>query len=347
MKKLLLFMFMLALGGCSDNAPTTAQMSAKESLKLQLNWFHDPTFAGEYRAKELLGDELVMIEGGVNINPIQKLKSGLTDIAVVGIDIALKAIESDVAQSGKTDLRIVYVDFQRNPVGWIIHPKTAEKYSMPDVHGIARNDWLFNQFQSGNIRPGDKRGTETTAIWTTWRSVRRLESVNVIAVGFDPTIVLDAPDLAYPVYMNEEPFKLSERIGTPVIVFDPADDGVELYGNVLITNTQTLERREKDIEEFLSVLSQAWNDVKNDREATLTLVKQYYKDVTDDVIRAQIGKTAEFVFFKTRDPGVIDLANDGRLQDTIAALQSAGTLQDSAVSDVFVKYVIPFQPVTP
>lgn len=345
MDRIIFILAFLVLVGCSDTTPPAEPGQPSSPLSLQLNWFHDPTFAGEYAAKELLGDKLTIFEGGVNINPIQKLKSGLADIAVVGIDIALKAIESDIQLNGKSELRIVYVDFQRNPVGWIIHPAVAEKYGMPNVQGKRKNDWLFEKFLAGDIRPGDKRGTETTAIWTAWRNVRKLDGVNVLAVGFDPTIVLDAPNLAYPVYMNEEPYKLGEKIGAPVIVFDPADDGIELYGNVLVTTVQALDTRSIEIQGFLSALSEGWIGIHENPEDALALVKSYYKDVSDNVVLAQIAKTVEFVFFKTNTPGGVDISNAGRLEDTVTALRLAGSLDAGSGLKLFSKYVIPYEKV--
>jgi len=294
-----------------------------------LNWFHDPTFAGEYRAAQDIGDGLTILEGGVNISPLQRLRAGLADVVVVGIDIALQGMETDLSSGSPTDLRILYADFQRNPVGWIVHPDVAAHLGLADPMngpGRQRNDWLFRQLSVGAIHMGDKRGTETTAVWASWRQARRLQGVKVTPVGFDPTIVLDAPRLAYPVYMNEEPFKLSEKIGRPVVVFDPADDGVVLYGNVIVTTGPILRSKGPQITQFLSTLSSAWHWVKQNPGSAAALVKRFYPDVSDSVINLQVRRTADFVFFGTETPGVIAGEPGGRLEQTILALQSAGSL---------------------
>lgn len=340
---LCLSLLCLLLLACSNDSVKSKDDFDKKPIRLQLNWFHDPTFSGEYKAKELMGDGLLILEGGVNISPIQKVKAGIADIAVVGLDIALKAIDSDINRDGKSPIRVIFVDLQRNPVGWIIHPKTAEKYGMPDnLSGAKKNEWLFKQFKNGNIAPGDKRGTETTAVWVKWRNIHKLRGVNVTGVGFDPTIMLDAPDLAYPVYMNEEPYKLEELVGSPMIVFDPADDGIELYGNVIITIVDNLESEEYDINNFLEILSGAWVWVKDNQNQAFKLVRKYYPDVSEDILKSQIKTTVDFVFYQAISSGEIDLRAEGRLDQTIQALKSAGSISQKFDSSEIKKYVIPF-----
>jgi hypothetical protein len=330
--RLVLVVVLISASACDRGGSSVAR---SKPLRLQLNWFHDPTFAGEYRAVAENDSALVLIEGGVNVNPIQRLRAGLADAAVVGIDIALKAIESDLKSGEASDIRLIFIDFQRNPVGWVLHPRVARTLGLArpnDVTGRQRNDWLFARFRDRTIRPGDKRGTETSAVWDSWRKKRQLKGVFVLPVGFDASIVLDAPRLAFPVYLNEEPFKLAERIGEPLIVFDPADDGVALYGNVVITTAAVLQRDGRRINGFASRLGSAWLWVQDHPDSAAMLVRGYYKDVSDSVLIAQIKKTTEFVFFETTTPGKVDLAKTGRLDLTIRALQNAATLEPNVVS---------------
>ncbi|UZJ39805.1 ABC transporter substrate-binding protein [Prosthecochloris sp. SCSIO W1102] len=340
MKKIITFITALLIIACSPSSKDDSGTLDK-LLTLQLNWFHDPTFTGEYIAKKTLGDQLIISEGGVNINPIQKIKSGLADIAVVGIDIALKAIESDINNGNKSQIRIIYADFQRNPVGWIIHPKTAQKYNLPkNISGKEKNKWLFEQFKKGNIIPGDKRGTETTAVWVSWKKSHNLTGVNVTPVGFDPLVLLSAPDLAYPVYLNEEPYKLEDKIGAPVIVFDPSDDGIELYGNVIVTTDQTLNTKKKEIINFLSALTDSWTFAKSNTSSAASTVKLYYTDVSEKTLIAQINKTIEFVFYSTPTPGKIDTKKQGKLFKTITALQEAGALKKETNFKTFSEHIM-------
>lgn len=146
------------------------------------------------------------------------------------------------------------------------------------------------------------------------------------------TVVLDAPRLAYPVYMNEEPFKLAERTGEAVAIFDPADDGVVLLGNVVITTDVVLEKRRADLVRFHNALEEAWTWVKQNPDSAASLVKLHYRDVSDAVLRSQIIRTTEFVFYGVDRPGAVDSANGGRLDRTIDALRGAGSLSSGVMT---------------
>jgi ABC-type nitrate/sulfonate/bicarbonate transport system substrate-binding protein len=142
------------------------------------------------------------------------------------------------------------------------------------------------------------------------------------------------------VYLNEEPFKLSERIGEPIVVFDPADDGVVLYGNVLVTTTDVLATRQKDLATFLHNLASAWEWVRSYPDSAVTIIRPLYPDVSDSVLAAQIRQTAAFVFFQTSQAGVIDTRQGGRLQATIDALKTAGSLTRGLTLEVVAPLVI-------
>lgn len=309
------------VGACNRPAPN-------EEV-IQLNWLHDPTFAGEYHWA-LSDPSLRLVQGGPNITPLGELAAGRAHVAVVGADIFLQAIARDTASEHDAALVAVFVDLQRNPVGWVLHPDAARRAGLPNTAGLsdtALNGWLFRQFARGTIEPGDKRGTETTAIWVQWRALRRLpDRVKVTPVGFDPSVVLDAPMLAYPVYLNEEPFKLAERIGRPVIVFDPALDGVSLYGNVVVTTRGYIRRHPERIHSLQTGLRSGWQKVRADMPGTAALVARYYKGVSDSTLARQLRRTVEFVTYGGALPGAMDTTDAGRWGSTLRSLQDAGVI---------------------
>jgi ABC-type nitrate/sulfonate/bicarbonate transport system substrate-binding protein len=336
----------LTLTACGESQSDSTRRGADNgNIRLQLNWFHDPTFGGEYRAAQQLGSGVKILEGGVNVNSLQRLKAGLADVAVSGIDVALKAIESDIAKDKYSPLRIVFVDFQRNPVGWILHPDVSIQLgstAVDEVSGRERNDWLFDQFRNKRIRVGDKLGTETSAVWASWRHKRGLVGITITQVGFDPVVVLDAPRLAYPVYLNEEPFKLSERIGRPVLVFDPADDGVVLYGNVLVTTDSIMRTKSAELNHFLAAVVDGWRWNQSHPDSAALLIGQYYQGVSDSVLFAQVQRTTEFVFYGGRPLGEIEVQSGGRLDQTIEALKASGALQPHSNLDSYLPYITPY-----
>jgi ABC-type nitrate/sulfonate/bicarbonate transport system substrate-binding protein len=340
MLRLSLLVSVLLLAGCGKKDESTTAV-------LQLNWLHDPSFTGEYLAAEDASVGLRIMEGGPNISAVTEVMSGRATIAVVGADIFLQAI--DKAQEGPegADLVCFFVDFQRNPVGWVLHPDAAEKAGYPassPLDDVQRNNWLFSQFEAGTIIPGDKRGTETTSIWIQWKKVHRLpDRITVAPVGFDAGIVLGAPMLAYPVYLNEEPFKLSDRLGKEVLVFDPAADGIDIYGNVLITTRHYAEEHRAELKKVHDALQSGWMKAKVDPQRAGNVVARLYSGVSKQVLEREIGKTVEFVFRGATEAGAMDLGDNGRWRHTLEAEQEAGLVTAALTFEKLKRHLVLFK----
>ena len=112
------------MGGCTKPSPMT-------DATIQLNWLHDPTFTGEYLLTKRNDVHVAIREGGPNISPLSELGSRRATAAIVGADIFLQAVEKDLKDGKKSQLMCIFVDFQRNPIGWVLHPKAAEKAGRP------------------------------------------------------------------------------------------------------------------------------------------------------------------------------------------------------------------------
>jgi len=310
-------------------------------MTLQLNWYHDPSFAGEYAAAASGTPRISVTEGGPNVSPINEVVSGRATAAVVGADIFLEALDKAGPQG--LGAQCIFVDFQRNPVGWVVHPKVAERAGLNAsvlAQPKALNAWLFTKFLDKTISAGDKRGTETTSVWLQWAKRHNAEQVRVLPVGFDSAIVLTAPTLAYPVYLNEEPFQLSEKIGKPVVVFDPAVDGVELYGNIVIVASSFAAAHPEEVRQLQTRLRNGWISVRADPESNTKRVSTYYKGGNEAVIRSQLNRTTEFVFYSADKPGTMDITDNGKWKQTLVALQEAGLISRNLTLDRIRKEMI-------
>ena len=317
--------------------------SSSKPFVIQLNWLHDPTFTGEYLLAEA-DSSFQIVQGGPSISPVNEVVSGRADAAVVGADIFLQALDTQAPADSANQLVAIFVDFQRNPVGWVLHPDAAARASFPsDLTGDrARNAWLFQQFARKAIEPGDKRGTETTAIWLQWRRIHNLpQSITVTPVGFDASIVLSAPMLAYPVYLNEEPYKLAERIGRPPLVFDPATDGISLYGNVLVTTRATIARSPDRIRALQQGLRDGWERAGRERTFARQVVSNRYHGVADSTLARQIDKTLEFAMFGGAQIGGMDTTSTGRWSTTLRSLQEAGTVSSRLTTERVLRHLHP------
>lgn len=310
---------------------------------LQLNWLHDPTFGGHYLWSESDDGEVTIREGGGNIAPLAEVSSKRADLAVVGADIFLQKLAEVAAEGREADLMCISADFQRNPVGWVMHPDAAKEAGFSSSAAPTaeeRNRWLFEKAKDGAVSIGDKRGTETTAVWLRWAKAHGASGVEVIPVGFDASVVLSAPKMAYPVYLNEEPFKLGDRIGRPVVVFDPAADDVTLYGNVIVCRRSMFEREPDRVRAIAKAIADSWAKAKADPAKAVQKVMTVYTGVKESVVRSQVDKTLEFVFDGVDRAGTMDVGPGGRWDQTVQTLQEAGVLKGDVTLEQLKKHIL-------
>ncbi len=256
-----MLLILAVLTGCSDDS----QLSTKKTIVLQLNWTDDPTFTGEYVAKERFWFpkklDVTLKQGGIGIDPISMVLSGKADFAVVGADKALVAISD-----GKP-LKIVSVDFQRNPVGWIAR-RELKILTFDDLRG--RSDIVL----------GDKSGTEISAILKLVLDRKKLD-IKPKGVSFDFGYFLANKNSVYPVYLNEEPVKAELIHHVAINELDPADSrngGIHLYGNVIITHSKTAKESSFMVKKFVEALGDGWEYAKSHPEDALKIVLKYVKN---------------------------------------------------------------------
>lgn len=305
---LVMFLVVIISVNCADK-----DRVCENDITLQLNWTNDPTFTGEYIAKEkswITSKLNVTIkEGGISVNPIAMLLTNKANFAVIGADKALIAI------SNGTPIKIVSIDLQRNPVGW-----------------IARQELKISSFDElkgkKEVILGDKAGTETSAILKLILKRRKLE-LNPKAVGFDFSYFLTKPNVVYPVYLNEEPVKAVLLHNIPIVEIDPADEengGIRLYGNAIITTNQYFKNCPTVVDKFIEGLAGGWRYAKENKDEALNIVMKYVK--TDrEYLRQTMARTinmATDMYGVEVPPGHMEIA---AWKETIKVLKDAELLK--------------------
>lgn len=235
-------------------------------ITFQLNWTPDPTFAGVYIAADkrtgFFAKEGLTVEiqpGGFGIDPIAAIITKRAQFAVVGADKAAFAF------SNGAPIRVVAVEFQRNPVGWMVRSSKGVK-KLGDL--VDRKDLVL----------GDKIGTETTAILSLMLKRLHLEDkIKPQAVGFETSFFFNNENSVYPVYLNEEPVTARVK-GIEVTEIDPSapeNGGIILYGNVIIVHKDFVKDRPKLIKAFNTGLSAAWVFAKNKPKEAESILRQH------------------------------------------------------------------------
>jgi NitT/TauT family transport system substrate-binding protein len=211
-------------------------------VSLRLNWTPDPTFAGAYMALATrswtdAGLEVKIKEGGINLDPMRLVIDGTDDFGIVGADRLLQACADD------RNLVAVALELRDNPVGWVVRPDSGIR-SFTDLAGH---------------RVGQKYGSETEAIWNAVVNKLNLQDkqITLVPVQFSADPFVQGVVDAFPVYVNEEPNTLAAK-GIPVTVLHPADAGLSLYGNVVVTTRQTIQQRPEVVRRFVIGLIRGW-----------------------------------------------------------------------------------------
>jgi ABC-type nitrate/sulfonate/bicarbonate transport system substrate-binding protein len=246
--------------------------------------------------------------GGVGIDPIAMVVSKKADYAVVGADKALIAI------SNGAPIRIVSVDLQRNPVGWIAR-QDLKVITFDDIRG--RTD----------VTLGDKSGTEVSAILQLVLKRRNLV-IKPKAVSFDFSYFLTNKDIVYPVYLNEEPFRALLINKINIVEIDPSlasNGGIKLYGNVIITHKERIDKCPDQVRKLVDGIKFGWQFAKKNREETLSLVSKYVK-LDRAYLQKSIERTIEYatnMYGMPVPPGHMEYT---AWENTVKVLREAGLL---------------------
>jgi ABC-type nitrate/sulfonate/bicarbonate transport system substrate-binding protein len=215
--------------------------SSRESVTLRLNWIPDPTFAGAFmaQARKTWGDSLnvEIRNGGMNLDPVRLVSDGTDDFGIVGADRVLYACAED------RNIVAVALELRRNPVAWVVHDTSS-------IRG-------FHDLRGRKV--GQKFGSETEAVWRAVSAAAGLgaSDVQLVPVQFSAEPFINGQVDAFPVYVNEEPNTLRAR-GVAVRVLHPSEIGVNMYGNVLITTRQTIQRDSAKVQHFVNGLLRGW-----------------------------------------------------------------------------------------
>ncbi len=291
-------------------------MTSARPLGLQLNWTLNPTFSGEYLALDRgfwleEGLDVQMQAGGSGVDPVATVVARKADFAVVGADKAV------VAFGNGAPLRVVAVDLQRNPVGWIVRSE-ARVGSVKDL--LDRGDLIL----------GDKTGTETTAILQLM--LRRMGLSDKIAsqdVEFGLEYFFQNKNVVYPVYLNEEPFR-ARGAGVQITEIDPSEPengAVRLYGNVLIAHRSLVEEQEPTVKGFVSGLRRGWEFAWRSRDESLQILRKR-PEFDTETLDAVFDRSVEFAssaYGYRVPPGRMDIS---RWREAVATLQEGGLVQN-------------------
>lgn len=211
-------------------------------ISCRLKWHHQAQFAGAYMAdtKGLFrqnGLDCTLRPGGQDFNALRLVVSGSDDFGIWGADSVL------LGRSQGMPVVAVAVIFQKSPVCFfarrdsgITEPKDFVGKTVGMQYGTnVRIEYLAMMHNAG-VSP---------------------ESVNETPSKFDLQRFLTGDVDVWNGYTINEP-RVAERKGVPVTLIRPADYGVDMYADCVITTERMIRERPEVVRGFVHALVRGW-----------------------------------------------------------------------------------------
>jgi NitT/TauT family transport system substrate-binding protein len=124
--------------------------------------------------------------------------------------------------------------------------------------------------------------------------------ITITGVRFDFTPFFMRKVDVWPVYRNSQGVILKDKLskeGESVYFFNPADFGVNLVANSVITSEAMMKNKPHVVEKFLGALLKGWEAAMDpvNEDAVLKAVKRLDTSTTDDIMRQQLKATKDLI----------------------------------------------------
>ncbi|MBS1144870.1 MAG: multi-sensor hybrid histidine kinase [Proteobacteria bacterium] len=227
-----------------------------ESIRLQLNWFHQFEFAGYYAALEKgyyreAGLQVSIAEGGPHVDPSQRVVSGEADVGVGSSNVLID-------RSRGMDLVVLGVIFQHSPAV-LLTLRGSGINALADLSGKT----LFDSPNAGDVVAMLKRAGVDYA------------RLNRIEHSGNPKDLVDGKAAAMIAYSTNEPYVLEEA-GIPYRIFSARGSGIDFYGGNFFTSGETLRNNPEMIRAFREATLRGWEYALKHKEEMADLILAKY-----------------------------------------------------------------------
>src|SRR5487761_1903442 len=293
----------LALALLAGMASAHAQTLQK--VVFSTDWLAEAEHGGYYQAQaegtyRKYGLDVTIRMGGPQVNGLQLLAAGETDIAMADALQVVSAVEQDVP------LVAIAATFQKNPTVIIAHPgvrRLEDLKGKPIAIGAASNTtfwpWLRQQF---GFTDAQKR-----------------------PYGFSVQPFLAEPALSQQGFVTSEPYSI-EQGGIQPVVFLLADRGYPPYSETLVVTRSTLARKRDVLERFIRASAEGWRSYLAHPAPGNALIRKANPEMSDDLLAYGLRKLNEYGIVVNSDARKFGLLTmtDARWQATFGFLHSAG-----------------------
>lgn len=278
-------------------------------LTLQLKWKHQFQFAGFYMAKEKgfyrnVGLDVDIKEVELGKPTVEELTKGHADYAVVDPGVLLPI-------SKGAPVTILAAIFQHSPLALIVR-KEASVRQLSDLRGkrIMMVPGLNADIEAALAKVGILPDS----------FIRQDISFNIIDL-------INGNTDAFSGYITDQPHQL-ELMGVPYRIFHPKEQGIDFYGDILVTTSREIENHPDRVKAFTEASMRGWQYALDHIDETIDVILSRYN--TQQLSRKQLLfeaiKTKEMILGDVVQVGYMSRQRWQRISGIYAAM---GLLPDS------------------
>ena len=233
-------------------------LTAAEQVVLQLKWKHQFQFAGYYMAKEKGFYE----EAGFEVE-IREVIPGQS---------AFDAISSGEAQFGISDSAIVLQRMQGMPV---VIVSTVFQQS-PLVLLTLESSEIRSPYDLIGKKVMFRKGVDSATIIAMLHTLGIDESqYEYVPHNFDNEVLINSDVDAFSAYRSNQPFLYAQK-GYKTFQIDPANYGVDFYGDLLFTSEAFAQKSPERARAFSDASMEGWRYALANPEETVELIRKKY-----------------------------------------------------------------------
>jgi len=265
---------------------TVASHADEIELNYRLKWLFNTSVAGDIYADAKgyfreAGLKVTVKEGSPEKNAINELELGHSDFGVASADQVIRALDKGAK------IMVLAQLFQVNPMQWIYRTDQPQIKTLDDLRG-----------RNIGITFG---GNDETVMNTLFAKAGiTSKDVKITGVRFDFTPFFKREVDVWPVYFNSQGVILKDKLekeGERVYFFNPADFGVNLVANSVVTSEKVWKNRPEVVKKFMDALLKGWEaamDPANEADVLMEVKKQD-KESNDELRRLQLIATRELI----------------------------------------------------
>jgi NitT/TauT family transport system substrate-binding protein len=276
-----------------------------DRLVLTTDWLAEAEHGGFYQAVaegiyRKHGLDVTIKMGGPQVNGLQLLAAGQTDIVMSDALQVLSAVEQNVPVTA------IAATFQKNPTVIIAHPGVAK---LEDLKG----------------KPIAVSSASNTTFWPWLKGRYGFADDQKRPYAFSVQPFLVDPNLSQQGFATSEPFSI-EKGGVTPVVFLLAEQGYPPYSEVLSVRRDALAKRADALTRFVRASAEGWKSYFANPAPGNALIKRDNPQMSDELLAYGRRKMQEYGIVAGPDTatGGLLTMTDKRWQQTVEFLRNAG-----------------------